>query len=144
MMKRINTPGLTLLALSLLALSSTSAIARDAGAEQQNIGSLNAEQQTAVQKIHTDYYTQTDALRQQLMSKRYEYNSLLTASTPDSAKISAVAKEIESLHQALDEQRVKRDIAMAQAGVSRGAGMGYGGCGEGHYGGSGHMGMDNW
>lgn len=74
------------------------------------------------------------------MSKRYEYNALLATNPPDTAKISAVAKEMESLRQSLDEQRVKRDVAMAQAGVPGGMGMGYGGCG----GGGGHMGMGRW
>ncbi|MFX5073023.1 hypothetical protein ABTC10_21730, partial [Acinetobacter baumannii] len=60
---------------------------------------------------------------------------------PDSSKINAVAKEMENLRQSLDELRVKRDIAMAEAGIPRGAGMGmgYGGCGGG-----GHMGMGHW
>ncbi|KJT39710.1 zinc resistance protein, partial [Salmonella enterica subsp. enterica serovar Heidelberg str. RI-11-013374] len=52
-----------------------------------------------------------------------------------------------SLGQKLDEQRVKRDVAMAQAGIPRGAGMGYGGCGGyggGYHRGGGHMGMGNW
>ena len=84
-------------------------------------------------------------MRQQLTSKRYEYNALLTASSPDTAKINAVAKEMEALNQSLDEQRVKRDVAMAQAGVPRGAGMGYGGCGGGgNHRGGGHMGMGHW
>ncbi|STJ57492.1 zinc resistance protein [Escherichia coli] len=61
---------------------------------------------------------------------------LLAANPPDSSKINAVAKEMENLRQSLDELRVKRDIAMAEAGIPRGAGMGmgYGGCGGG-----GHM-----
>lgn len=108
---------------------------------------LTTEQQATAQKIYDDYYTQTSALRQQLISKRYEYNALLTASSPDTAKINAVAKEMESLGQKLDEQRVKRDVAMAQAGIPRGAGMGYGGCGGyggGYHRGGGHMGMGNW
>ncbi len=107
---------------------------------------VTTEQQATAQKIYDDYYTQTSALRQQLISKRYEYNALLTASSPD-AKINAVAKEMESLGQKLDEQRVKRDVAMAQAGIPRGAGMGYGGCGGyggGYHRGGGHMGMGNW
>ncbi|HDI5831289.1 TPA: zinc resistance sensor/chaperone ZraP, partial [Escherichia coli] len=53
--------------------------------------------------------------------------------------INAVAKEMENLRQSLDELRVKRDIAMAEAGIPRGTGMGYGGCGGG-----GHMGMGHW
>ncbi|ECW5299962.1 zinc resistance sensor/chaperone ZraP, partial [Salmonella enterica subsp. enterica serovar Heidelberg] len=117
------------------------------GMWQQGVSPLTTEQQATAQKIYDDYYTQTSALRQQLISKRYEYNALLTASSPDTAKINAVAKEMESLGQKLDEQRVKRDVAMAQAGIPRGAGMGYGGCGGyggGYHRGGGHMGMGNW
>lgn len=95
----------------------------------------------SVQKIHNDFYAQSSALQQQLVTKRYEYNALLAANPPDSSKINAVAKEMENLRQSLDELRVKRDIAMAEAGIPRGAGMGmgYGGCGGG-----GHMGMGHW
>ncbi|EAS4547329.1 zinc resistance sensor/chaperone ZraP [Salmonella enterica] len=151
-MKRNNKSAIALIALSLLALSSGAAFAghhwgNNDGMWQQGGSPLTTEQQATAQKIYDDYYTQTSALRQQLISKRYEYNALLTASSPDTAKINAVAKEMESLGQKLDEQRVKRDAAMAQAGIPRGAGMGYGGCGGyggGYHRGGGHMGMGNW
>ncbi|EDS2134293.1 zinc resistance sensor/chaperone ZraP [Salmonella enterica] len=151
-MKRNNKSAIALIALSLLALSSGAAFAghhwgNNDGMWQQGGSPLTTEQQATAQKIYDDYYTQTSALRQQLISKRYEYNALLTASSPDAAKINAVAKEMESLGQKLDEQRVKRDVAMAQAGIPRGAGMGYGGCGGyggGYHRGGGHMGMGNW
>ncbi|EDV6871624.1 zinc resistance sensor/chaperone ZraP [Salmonella enterica subsp. enterica serovar Huettwilen] len=151
-MKRNNKSAITLIALSLLALSSGAAFAghhwgNNDGMWQQGGSPLTTEQQATAQKIYDDYYTQTSALRQQLISKRYEYNALLTASSPDTAKINAVAKEMETLGQKLDEQRVKRDVAMAQAGIPRGAGMGYGGCGGyggGYHRGGGHMGMGNW
>ncbi|EHJ0298176.1 zinc resistance sensor/chaperone ZraP [Salmonella enterica subsp. diarizonae serovar 60:k:z] len=151
-MKRNNKSAIALIALSLLALSSGAAFAghhwgNNDGMWQQGGSPLTTELQATAQKIYDDYYTQTSALRQQLISKRYEYNALLTASSPDTAKINAVAKEMESLRQKLDEQRVKRDVAMAQAGVPRGAGMGYGGCGGyggGYHRGGGHMGMGNW
>lgn len=151
-MKRNNKSAIALIALSLLALSSGAAFAghhwgNNDGMWQQGGSPLTTEQQATAQKIYDDYYTQTSALRQQLISKRYEYNALLTASSPDTAKIHAVAKEMESLGQKLDEQRVKRDVAMAQAGIPRGAGMGYGGCGGyggGYHRGGGHMGMGNW
>ncbi|EAW2714833.1 zinc resistance sensor/chaperone ZraP [Salmonella enterica] len=151
-MKRNNKSAIALIALSLLALSSGAAFAghhwgSNDGMWQQGGSPLTTEQQATAQKIYDDYYTQTSALRQQLISKRYEYNALLTASSPDTAKINAVAKEMESLGQKLDEQRVKRDVAMAQAGIPRGAGMGYGGCGGyggGYHRGGGHMGMGNW
>ncbi|EBX7760033.1 TPA: zinc resistance sensor/chaperone ZraP [Salmonella enterica] len=151
-MKRNNKSAIALIALSLLALSSGAAFAghhwgNNDGMWQQGGSPLTTEQQATAQKIYDDYYTQTSALRQQLISKRYEYNALLTASSPDTAKINAVAKEMESLGQKLDEQRVKRDVAMAQADIPRGAGMGYGGCGGyggGYHRGGGHMGMGNW
>ncbi|EIY4527108.1 zinc resistance sensor/chaperone ZraP [Salmonella enterica subsp. enterica serovar Schwarzengrund] len=151
-MKRNNKSAIALIALSLLALSSGAAFAghhwgNNDGMWQQGGSPLTTEQQATAQKIYDDYYTQTSALRQQLISKRYEYNALLTASSPDTAKINAVAKEMESLGQKLDEQRVKRDVAMAQAGIPRGAGMGYGGCGGyggGYHRGGGHMGVGNW
>ena len=100
---------------------------------------MTSEQQTAWQKIHNDFYAQSSALQQQLVTKRYEYNALLAANPPDSSKINAVAKEMENLRQSLDELLVKRDIAMAEAGIPRGTGMGYGDCGGG-----GHMGMGHW
>lgn len=146
-MKRNNK--LALIALSLIALGSTPALAQHhwgyGDSQQQGGIPMTTEQQATAQKIYDDYYSQTSALRQQLVSKRYEYNALLTASSPDTAKINAVAKEMEALNQSLDEQRVKRDVALAQAGVPRGAGMGYGGCGGGgNYRGGGHMGMGHW
>ncbi len=112
-MKRNNKSAIALIALSLLALSSGAAFAghhwgNNDGMWQQGGSPLTTEQQATAQKIYDDYYTQTSALRQQLISKRYEYNALLTASSPDTAKINAVAKEMESLGQKLDEQRVKR------------------------------------
>lgn len=121
-MKRNNK--LALIALSLIALGSTPALAQNHwgygdGMQQRGGTPMTTEQQATAQKIYDDYYSQTNALRQQLTSKRYEYNALLTASSPDTAKINAVAKEMEALNQSLDEQRVKRDVAMACAGVLR-------------------------
>ncbi|SCC67237.1 zinc resistance sensor/chaperone ZraP [Kosakonia oryziphila] len=134
---------LALVAMVMMAMGSTAALARGGwgnhgGMWQQGASPLTTEQQAAAQKIYDGYYAQTSTLRQQLASKHYEYNALLTASAPDSNKVNAVAKEIASLNQSLDESRVKRDIALAQAGIPRG-GMGYNGCGGGgHMGGMGH------
>lgn len=94
-MKRNNK--LALIALSLIALGSTPVLAQNHwgygdGMQQRGSTPMTAEQQAAAQKIYDDYYSQTSALRQQLTSKRYEYNALLTASSPDTAKINAVAK----------------------------------------------------
>ena len=118
-MKRNTKIALVMMALSAMAMGSTSAFAHGGhGMWQQNAAPLTSEQQTAWQKIHNDFYAQSSALQQQLVTKRYEYNALLAANPPDSSK---------------------RDIAMAEAGIPRGTGMGYGGCGGG-----GHMGMGHW
>ncbi|EMY7928892.1 zinc resistance sensor/chaperone ZraP [Klebsiella aerogenes] len=145
-MKRKPTLSLVLVALAALTFGSHAAWAGhhwgyNNGRGAQGYSQLTQEQQATVQKLHDNYYAQTSALRQQLQSKRYEYNALLTAPKPESGKIEAVAKEMETLSQQLDQQRVKFDIALAEAGVPRGAGMGYGGC-RGN--GGGHMGMNHW
>ena len=106
----------------------------------QGYSQLTADQQATARKLHNDFYEQTRVLRQQLQSKRYEYHALLTADKPDSAKVESIAQEMEVLGQQLAQQRVKFDLALAQAGISRGVGMGPGSCG----GGRGHMGMSHW
>ena len=119
-MKRNTKIALVMMALSAMAMGSTSAFAHGGhGMWQQNAAPLTSEQQTAWQKIHNDFYAQSSALQQQLVTKRYEYNALLAANPPDSSKINAVAKEMENLRQSLDELRVKRDIARWRKRVFR-------------------------
>ena len=144
-MKRNKKMTLTLIALAALTFGSSSAWARHhwnngSGMGPQGYSQLTADQQATAQKLHNDFYEQTRVLRQQLQSKRYEYHALLTADKPDSAKVESIAQEMEVLGQQLAQQRVKFDLALAQAGVSRGVGMGPGSCD----GGSGHMGMSHW
>ena len=145
-MKRNHKLTLTLIALAALTFGGSSAWAghhwnNGNGVGPQGYSQLTTEQQATAQKLHSDFYEQTRALRQQLTSKRYEYNALLTADKPDSTKIESVAQEMEALGQKLAQQRVKFDVALAQAGIPRGEGMGRGGCGGG---GRGHMGMNHW
>lgn len=115
-MKRNRTLPLALVTFAALTFASNAAWANhhwgnNNGMGNQGYSQLTQEQQATVQKLHNDYYAQTSALRQQLQSKRYEYNALLTAQKPDSGKIEAVAQEMEGLRQKLDQQRVKFDIA---------------------------------
>lgn len=145
-MKRNRTLPIALITLAALTFGSNAAWAGHHWGDNNRMGAqgysqLTQEQQATAQKLHNDYAAQTSALRQQLQSKRYEYNALLTAQKPDSGKIEAVAQEMEGLRQKLDQQRVKFDVALAEAGVPRGAGMGYNGC-RGN--GGGHMGMNHW
>ena len=73
-------------------------------------------------------------------SSAWARHALLTADKPDSTKVESIAQEMEVLGQQLAQQRVKFDLALAQAGISRGVGMGPGSCG----GGRGHMEMSHW
>lgn len=85
-MKRNTKIALVMMALSAMAMGSTSAFAHGGhGMWQQNAAPLTSEQQTAWQKIHNDFYAQSSALQQQLVTKRYEYNALLAANPPDKA-----------------------------------------------------------
>lgn len=95
-MKRNRTLPLALVTFAALTFASNAAWPTTTGATitdgQPWLQSADPEQQATVQKLHNDYYAQTSALRQQLQSKRYEYNALLTAQKPDSGKIEAVAQ----------------------------------------------------
>ena len=144
-MKRNNKLTLALLTVATLTFTSGAALAGphhwNNNADNGGYSQLTDAQRATAQKLHDDFYNQTSALRQQLTSKRYEYNALLTADKPDSAKIESVAQEMETLRQKLGNQRVKFDVAMAQAGIPRHGGMG---C-QGGYNGGGHMGgMNRW
>ena len=85
-MKRNRTLPLALVTFAALTFASNSARANHHWGNNNGMGNLQSadpEQQATVQKLHNDYYAQTSALRQQLQSKRYEYNALLTAQKPD-------------------------------------------------------------
>ena len=101
-MKRNRNLPLTLVTLAALTFGSNAAWANHHWGDNNRMGAqgysqLTQEQQATAQKLHNDYAAQTSALRQQLQSKRYEYNALLTTQKPDSGKIEAVAQEIEGL-----------------------------------------------
>ncbi|WP_058914219.1 periplasmic heavy metal sensor [Entomohabitans teleogrylli] len=150
-MKRTPLAAIACAAFATLMLASSPAQARhhwgnDSGYhsgmmwQQGGASQLTTEQQNAVRKAHDDYLNNTATLRQQLIAKRYEYNAQLASGKPDAAKVQALSKALSALGQALDEQRVQRDLALAQAGIPAGAGVGYG-CGgspRGGYGGMGH------
>ncbi len=69
-MKRNTKIALVMMALSAMAMGSTSAFAHGGhGMWQQNAAPLTSEQQTAWQKIHNDFYAQSSALQQQLVTK---------------------------------------------------------------------------
>ncbi len=92
---------------------------------------LTPEQQAISQKAFDAFQLNTADLRQQLMSKNYEYKALLTSKPVDEQKILAVSKEITALRDTMYQQRVALDTELAKAGVPT----------VGHRGGMGGAGM---
>jgi zinc resistance-associated protein len=90
---------------------------RGMGYQQGYMASLTPEQQAISQKAFGEFQLKTADLRQQLMSKQYEYKALLTSKPLDEQKVMAVSKEITALRDNLYQQRVALDTQLAKAGV---------------------------
>ncbi|MGF6192881.1 periplasmic heavy metal sensor [Serratia sp. 2723] len=104
------------------------------GYQHGNRANLTPEQQAVSQKAFDEFQLKTADLRQQLMSKQYEYQTLLTGKPLDEQKVLAVSKEITALRDNLYQQRVALDTDLAKAGVPM---MGHGMSGAGMNGGRG-------
>lgn len=101
---------------------------RGMGYQQGYMTSLTPEQQAISQKAFEAFQLKTADLRQQMMSKQYEYQALLTSKPLDEQKVLAVSKEITALRDNLYQQRVELDTQLAKAGVpAMGHRMGMGG-----------------
>lgn len=74
------------------------------------------------------YLSDTVTIRQELASKRAEFQALMSGQNPDPAAAASLSKEIFNLQEKLRAQAPSR-------GFGRGGGYGYGGCpGSGGYG----------
>ena len=89
--------------------------------------SLSPEKQELVKKLHDDFYNNTKATRQELISKRHELDAQLYSANPDEKKIQALTKEISDLRAKLYSARITLKGKLIQAGVI----LGYGGHGPG-------------
>lgn len=87
------------------------------GYQHGNRANLTPEQQAVSQKAFDEFQLKTADLRQQLMSKQYEYQALLTSKPLDEQKVLAVSKEITALRDNLYQQRVALDTDLAKSGV---------------------------
>ncbi|MCS5932214.1 periplasmic heavy metal sensor [Klebsiella pneumoniae subsp. pneumoniae] len=123
-MKRNRTLPLALVTFAALTFASNAAWPTTTGATITGwatgaTSQLTQEQQATVQSCITDYY----AANQRPCASSCSPNAMSTMrcsrrKKPDSGKIEAVAQEMEGLRQKLDQQRVKFDIALAEAGRS--------------------------
>ncbi|VEJ53567.1 periplasmic heavy metal sensor [Pragia fontium] len=93
------------------------------------MANMTPEQQATSQKAFDEFQTKTADLRQQMMSKQYEYKALLTSKTVDDKKVQAVSQEISALRDSIYQQRVAMDTQLAKSGIpmaGRHMGMGMG------------------
>lgn len=132
-----------IISVAMLAGVSTTALAQNGnhgnmtnaqGTHQGMRANLTPEQQAVSQKAFDEFQLKTADLRQQLMSKQYEYQALLTGKPLDEQKVLAVSKEITALRDNLYQQQVALDTDLAKAGVPM---MGHGMGGAGMHGGRG-------
>ncbi|WP_337261211.1 MULTISPECIES: periplasmic heavy metal sensor [unclassified Serratia (in: enterobacteria)] len=115
---------------SHLAMAQNGMNGRGMGYQQGYMSSLTPEQQATSQKAFAAFQLKTADLRQQMMSKQYEYQALLTSKPLDEQKALAISKEISALRDNLYQQRVELDMQLAKAGVpAMGHRMGMGGAG---------------
>ncbi|MBW1800769.1 MAG: periplasmic heavy metal sensor [Deltaproteobacteria bacterium] len=101
---------------------------------------LTAEQHEKLGQVYKKFYDDTAKLRNDLLAKQSELNTLLNASNPDTDKAKALQTEISDLRGKMAQLRVdleleKKKIA-PEATCNRGYGRGYygkkrGGCGPG-------------
>ena len=100
---------------------------------------MTPEKQEIIRKLHEDFHNSTQAIRQELISKRHELDAQLYSTKPDENRIRALTKEISDLRAKLYSARITMKGKLIQEGVTleRGGycpGMGRG---AGHYDGKG-------
>lgn len=149
--------GLVMAALATMLLTGSLALAKSGGPAGPGGGpgygpgygpcgaaysQLTPEKQAALQKLQAAFYTKTVQLRADLGVKHAELNAASVATTPDTAKIEALSKEIGELIGKLTAERAQFRIQAAKeigpdalaACPGLGGGFGHRGGGHGGYG----------
>ena len=103
--------------------------------------SLTREQQDRLTDLDRKFYDETRELRDKLWSKSAELNAALAETSPDTAKVTGLQKEVSDLRAKLDEKMIAYEIETRKIAPDTryGGGYGYGrhmmgGYGRGGYG----------
>ena len=78
---------------------------------------LTEDQQATAKKLYSEHKAATSELRLKMKSKRAELDSLMYTTTPDLAKVEAVAKEMGDIRTKLVVSQAKMNAEMVKAGV---------------------------
>jgi septal ring factor EnvC (AmiA/AmiB activator) len=73
---------------------------------------LTDEQSQQIRDLRDEYYDKTIGIKTQLRDKRQELNSQINSETPDKNKISDLLKEISTLRDRLDKERIDHSLKM--------------------------------
>ena len=78
---------------------------------------LSPEQQSTMQNLHTEFYSATASLRQQIVSKQAELNAQVNSTAPDTAKIEAISTELGTLQGKLLVERAALNGKLTKEGL---------------------------
>ncbi len=108
---------------------------------------LTDEEATKLDELRQKFYNETRDIRDNLILKSRELDTVMAAENPDMEKAKQLQKEISDLRSTLDQKRLEHRLEMRKAvpdaadcpGYGRGYGMGYGGGMHGGMRGGGYM-----
>lgn len=73
---------------------------------------LTDEQKARLKKIDDEYFRKTSSLHDEMRLKRAELNVLLNSEKPDEAKISDTQKQISSIRDRIDQERIRHQLSV--------------------------------
>jgi len=102
------------------------------GARGEKTSTLTTEQQAQIEKLQKKFRDDNADTLKQLMTKRFDLNTILDSDKPDAVKAKAIQKEISDLDGTLAQKRIDLFIELrkinpdAKLGRGLGKGMGMG------------------
>ena len=115
-MNKTSIRNLAFAAALALSLGATG-IANAQGPMMGGMPMLSPEQQATVQKLNTEFFSATTSLRQQIMSKQAELNAQVNSTTPDTAKIETISKDLGALQGKLLVERAALNAKLTKEGL---------------------------
>jgi zinc resistance-associated protein len=92
-------------------------------------GNIPPEQQSKMNQLRQDFYTDSDTLRKEIWSKSAERDILLNSPDPDVEKLRTLQKEISDLKSKMSEKRLDFELEARkiapEGNYARGYGRGY-------------------
>lgn len=88
-------------------------------------GNLNDSERNRMEELDRKYYTETEEIRNQIMSKSEELDALLESGTSDPERIKAVQRELSGLRSDLDQKGLEYEMEARKIVPENRLGRGY-------------------